>query len=540
MKATSGNHANWGNSGAGQRVNNQKSRFDTKSGVCLKYRAGLLCAKWLVIGILLTVALQGNLWAQGFRAAASAGMTAGYTELTISKPTGTTSGDVMIAAIAFRPYNATLTAPSGWTLVRQTNQSATNNSAQAIYRKVAGGSEPASYTWTQGSWPSPVGAAGGIMTFYGIDTTTPVNVENGQATPNALTHSTPSVTTTVNNTIVVTAHSYSTCPTYWTPPSGMTEAVEAVSDSPYYQLGVSLEMNYVTQPSAGATGIKTATTPTAPDGEADSGVAQILALTPAPPNLTQAHYRWRNDDGSEQSASVAVDQSASIAANSGSSINLTLSGVTGTNRYLLVAISLGSNPSVGAVRNVSAVTSNSTALTRLGYSEYTATTPIRARTEIWALKEPPTGTNTIVVTLDGALDTNRHAVVGAISFTGVNQSTPTNTVASQTGNSSTCSINVPSASGELAFAVAGHATPAYGLTNLGNTQYWNNSTNAYCRAAGGTKAGASSVTMSWNIGNNIIWAMSGVSLKPATTATNALAEDSKVGIAKSTTKRLRF
>ena len=48
------------------------------------------------------------------------------------------------------------------------------------------------------------------------------------------------------------------------------------------------------------------------------------------------------------------------------------------------------------------------------------------------------------------------------------------------------------------------------------------------------------MTMSWNIGNNIIWAMSGVSLKPATTATNALAEDSKIGIAKSTTMRLRF
>ena len=236
-----------------------------------------------------------------------------------------------------------------------------------------------------------------------------------------------------------------------------------------------------------------------PHGDADAGVAQILALTPAPPNLTQAHYRWRNDDGSEQSASVAVDQSASIPANSGSSINLTLSGVTGTNRYLLVAVSLGSAATVNVppltdfpVRNVNSVTSNGTALTRLGYSEYTVTTPIRARTEIWALKEPPTGTNTIVVTLDGALDTYRHAVVGAISFTGVNQDTPTNTVASQTGNSSTCSINVPSASGELAFAVAGHATPAYGLTNLGNTQYWNNSTNAYCRAAGGTKAGASS------------------------------------------------
>ena len=51
------------------------------------------------------------------------------------------------------------------------------------------------------------------MTFYGIDTTTPVNVENGQSTPNSTSHSTPDVTTTVNNTIVVTAHSFTSCPT---------------------------------------------------------------------------------------------------------------------------------------------------------------------------------------------------------------------------------------------------------------------------------------------------------------------------------------
>ena len=228
------------------------------------------------------------------------------------------------------------------------------------------------------------------------------------------------------------------------------------------------------------------------------GAQLVIDYTPPQPNLTQAHYRWRNDDGPEQSVSVAVDKYNSTPANSGSSINLTLSGVTGTNRYLLVAVSLGSAATVNVppltdfpVRNVNSVTSNGTALTRLGYSEYTTTTPIRARTEIWGLKAPPTGTNTIVVTLNGALDTYRHAVVGAISFTGVNQGTPTNTVASQTGISSTCSINVPSASGELAFAVAGHATPGFTLTNAGNTQYWNNSTNSWCRAAGGTKPGAS-------------------------------------------------
>ena len=33
----------------------------------------------------------------------------------------------------------------------------------------------------------------------------------------------------------------------------------------------------------------------------------VIDYTPPQPNLTQAHYRWRNDDGPEQSVSVAVD-----------------------------------------------------------------------------------------------------------------------------------------------------------------------------------------------------------------------------------------
>ena len=83
----------------------------------------------------------------------------------------------------------------------------------------------------------------------------------------------------------------------------MTEAVEVASNAVPNQHGISLEMNYVVQPSAGATGVKTAT---APSGDPDAGVAQIVALTPGP-YLTQPHYRWRNDDGAEQSNTVAVD-----------------------------------------------------------------------------------------------------------------------------------------------------------------------------------------------------------------------------------------
>ena len=177
----------------------------------------------------------------------------------------------MIAAIAFRPNTATITEPSGWTLIRLTNSTTYNTNSQAIYRLVAGGSEPASYSWTFGG--SPTGAAGGIMTFCGVDTATPVNVENGQETALALTLDTPSVTTTVDNTILVTAHSLSSSAT-WTPPAGMTEAVDVSSDAVPLVSGISLELSYVTQSSAGPTGTKTATA----SNDADSGVAQILSL----------------------------------------------------------------------------------------------------------------------------------------------------------------------------------------------------------------------------------------------------------------------
>ena len=121
------------------------------------------------------------------------------------------------------------------------------------------------------------------MTFYGIDTATPVNVENGRETVLALTLDTPSVTKTVNNTILVTAHSLSSSAA-WTPPVGMTEAVDVSSDAVPLVTGISLELSYVNQSSAGPTGTKTATA----SNDADSGVAQILALQAPPVSILYA------------------------------------------------------------------------------------------------------------------------------------------------------------------------------------------------------------------------------------------------------------
>jgi hypothetical protein len=192
--------------------------------------------------------------------------------LTINKPSGTVSGDVMIAAIAVRPETVTIGAPSGWTLIRRSDNPNANANTLAVYRKVAGGAEPASYTWTLST---NTGAVGGILSFTGVNNTTPVDVENGQITANALTHTAPGVTTNFANTMLVTSHAFTSAAT-WTPPGGMNEGVDVASVAVPNAGGISLEMDYVIQSAAGATGDKTATA----SANSDVGNAHIVALRP--------------------------------------------------------------------------------------------------------------------------------------------------------------------------------------------------------------------------------------------------------------------
>ena len=60
----------------------------------------------------------------------------------------------MIAAIAVRPETDTITAPAGWTLLNRYDNTNANQNSLAIYYKVAGGAEPANYTWSFSTRPA--------------------------------------------------------------------------------------------------------------------------------------------------------------------------------------------------------------------------------------------------------------------------------------------------------------------------------------------------------------------------------------------------
>ncbi len=203
-----------------------------------------------------------------FRAAASAGAASGVLSLKINKPSGTLAGDVLVASIAVRPSTATINA-SGWTLIRRLDNTTGNSNSLAVYYKVAGASEPASYTW---SFNSSAGSAGGIQAFSGIDTASPVDVEAGVNTASGLAIGAPSVNTRFANDMLVTSHSFASAASF-TPPAGMAEGFDVASNSAGSG-GDAIEGCYQRQAATGATGARGATA----SNDADTGNSHTLAL----------------------------------------------------------------------------------------------------------------------------------------------------------------------------------------------------------------------------------------------------------------------
>jgi hypothetical protein len=229
-----------------------------------------------------------------FRAASSA--STATTTLTITKPAGVALNDVMIAAIGVRPNTATVTAPAGWTLIRKVSQGTATANQLDTYYKVATAAEPASYSWTLGA---NTGAAGGISAFIGVDPSDPIDVENGAATASSTNVAAPTITTLSTNDMIVTAHTIASAVTF-TPPAGMTEAMDVASQAVPNNNGQSLEMNYVTQAAIGATGAKTAVA----SAQADTGGGETISLKPS----YESYFAFGLSDGTTSGSGSSASQ----------------------------------------------------------------------------------------------------------------------------------------------------------------------------------------------------------------------------------------
>ncbi|HLL26017.1 MAG TPA: hypothetical protein VK427_27955 [Kofleriaceae bacterium] len=169
------------------------------------------------------------------------------TSLTIAKPAGVVSGDVLIARIANRnQVTATLTAPAGWTVLRS-DQSSSQLKSWVAY-KHADGAEPTSYTFDVriASY-----VAGSISAFAGADPTSPIDAVGGQKNGTSATLAAPAVTTSAANGVAVWLGTQiwtgAACPSVAIEqPPGFTEAFDMclvsssqglLFDAAYVQLG---------------------------------------------------------------------------------------------------------------------------------------------------------------------------------------------------------------------------------------------------------------------------------------------------------------
>lgn len=185
-----------------------------------------------------------------FRAAASNSGSAN--NLTVTKPTGTASGDILLAFWTNAGSNtSTITWPSGFTEEANASQASPDTTTIRCASKVAGGSEPADYN-IQSSTNDACCAA--ILAFSGRDTgaaITPVVTNNTSTLSTPITVSLTGVTAANGDDVVwMAAPSLTgTNPGTWTPPTNYTERVD-VAHTQYASMGIATRDAV----SAGATG----------------------------------------------------------------------------------------------------------------------------------------------------------------------------------------------------------------------------------------------------------------------------------------------
>jgi hypothetical protein len=197
---------------------------------------------------------------------------AAVTSLTIARPAGVAANDVLVAQVTLKGVVAAITAPAApndWTLLDlRSSGTAGAQITQAIYWRLAGGAEPANYTW---SWTGTRVARGAIGAYRGVEPTAPIDAWGAQVTNNNATITAPSINTTTVDTLLVAVFGSSRASTHSTP-GGMTERYDLNAGAG--TAGVTISAATQARAATGATGARTSTIAA---GAADN-IGHLIAL----------------------------------------------------------------------------------------------------------------------------------------------------------------------------------------------------------------------------------------------------------------------
>jgi hypothetical protein len=206
---------------------------------------------------------------------------ANSTTCVIAKPAGLTVGDLMIAQVVSKSSGTAVTAPSGWTQIRQDVSGTSVRSA--LFWKIATSSDTSAtdFTFTTGKESN----GGAITAWYGHDPTTPIDANNGQGNAASTTVTSPGITPSAANCVILmicgvgdrnTQSNYAIATD--NPPS-WTEQYDLQTNA---GSKCALALGSATRPQTSATGNGTATT-----SASTANVGQLVAIRPAPPsNIT--------------------------------------------------------------------------------------------------------------------------------------------------------------------------------------------------------------------------------------------------------------
>lgn len=257
-------------------LNHYNTSVSGATGKAIKYRARLGTSWWAdaptipaAIDAIENPAPGGTEVAPPYRSSTS-GSTAtdGVSSLTLTKPSGVVSGDLLVLAVQVTNNSTagswgSVTWPSGFTEQAGIGADPSAWNKLLVATKVAGGSEPANYTVTYGESGGPYRVIGALLAYQAPNATpidvTPTTQNNAS---NASTAVAPSITpSNANQKRLVTIYGISdgnatTDGRSLAPPGGQTERVEVTATATGYSRLMVADEVYA---SASATGTRSAT-----------------------------------------------------------------------------------------------------------------------------------------------------------------------------------------------------------------------------------------------------------------------------------------
>jgi hypothetical protein len=383
--------------------------------------------EWRALTIAIAPPVAAPPAAPAYQSFAVANSATDVTSITVSKPSGTASGDLLIGVVVTDGNAGTFTPPSSWTLINAGTADPGGIADQVTlgaWYKIAGGSEPASYQWT---WTNSEAVYAFIIRITGHNSSNPINVwgvATGSSTGTSITITCPTVTTTVNDTLVLRifgADRAMLLGSYPTGHTGITFGSSSGDNTTMYQCTGGAA--YKTQATAGATGTAAFTaTPNVSATEEWRALTIAIAPPAAAPDISNlptsknfgtvienANY-WSNgsaptfplDDG-ECYFTVTNNSSGSVnisikATNFGGGVgwNLT-SGSPGQNTVRMKA---GKSGDALETNMVTLTTSNQSFISGLGVSPNNIKKwEIKLETGTFTDSAPKTSTITLTATL---------------------------------------------------------------------------------------------------------------------------------------------